>query len=443
MPGQRSLFWPLVILVAGFCLSLISATHYLSARIDRYLSFLPDRALGTLQGYAAEAAQALAEGPDALERWRRQRIEVSPELLVLVDEDRRPLAGQALTERQRRMLGFVRDYDGLMSRRGDGRPTIRVPLPDQSHYLVLRLPEALAPWGQRALLNLLLLYVVPGLLAVLFCVLLYWLLISPLEHLRRQANAMRADPLQSLLPASLARRRDELGELGRSLEFLTLRLRQSVAQQRQLMRDLSHELRTPLSRLGVAAETELPLPELRNRLEREVGNMRELVDSTLELAWLDSVPGRLDCDAVDVNALWDVLREDALFESGWQPERIVAALPQGCQVLGNLNALAQALENVLRNAIRHSPPQGRVCFSAEQADGCWTLCLADQGPGVAEADLQVIFRPFARLNKARPDGDGFGLGLAIAQRQINLQQGHIWAENGEPGLRVCIQLQAV
>lgn len=443
MPGPRSLFWPLVIVVAGFCLSLIGATHYLSGRIDRYVSFLPDRTLDTLQEYAAEASHALGQGPDALVRWRQQRAGLSPELLVLVDEDRRPLSGQVLSDPQRHMLGFVRDYDGLMSRRGDGRPTIRVPLPDKPYYLVLRLPQALSPWGQRALLNLLLLYVVPGLLAVLFCVLLYWLLISPLERLRRQANAMRADPLQTLLPDSLARRRDELGELGRSLEFLTVRLRQSIAQQRQLMRDLSHELRTPLSRLGVAAESALPLPELRERLERETGNMRQLVDSTLELAWLDSVPGGFDCEAVDVNALWDVLREDALFESGWDAERIVGALPADCRVYGNLNALAQALENVLRNAIRHSPVKGRVRFSAARVDDCWLLCLADQGPGVAEADLQVIFRPFARLNKARPDGDGFGLGLAIAQRQITLQQGRIWAENGQPGLRICMQLQAV
>lgn len=443
MPGPRSLFWPLVILVAGFCLCLIGATHYLSGRIDRYVSFLPDRTLNSLQGYAAEAAQALNQGPEALMRWRALRAPLSPELLVLVDEDRRPLLGQALSDQQRGMLGFVRDYDGLMSQRGDGRPTIRVPLPDQPLYLVMRLPASLAPWGQRALLNLLLLYVVPGLLAVLFCALLYWLLISPLERLRRQANAMRADPLASLLPASLARRRDELGELGRSLEFLTLRLRQSIAQQRQLMRDLSHELRTPLSRLGVAVEAELSLPELRERLERESGNMRELVDSTLELAWLDSMPGQFDCEVVDVNALWDVLREDALFESGWGAERIVTELPRTCLVRGNLNGLAQALENVLRNAIRHSPPAGRVLFSAKLADGRWTLCLADQGSGVAEADLQVIFRPFARLNKARPDGDGFGLGLAIAQRQVNLQQGHIWAENGQPGLRICMQLLAV
>ncbi|MEL0166638.1 MAG: ATP-binding protein [Pseudomonadaceae bacterium] len=443
MPGPRSLFWPLVIVVAGFCLSLIGATHYLSGRIDRYVSFLPDRALDNLQAYAAEAAYALEQGPEALARWRQQRAGLSPELLVLVDEDRRPLSGQVLSDPQRHMLGFVRDYDGLMSRRGDGRPTIRVPLPDQPYYLVLRLPQALSPWGQRALLNVLLLYVVPGLLAVLFCVLLYWLLISPLERLRRQANAMRADPLQTLLPDSLARRRDELGELGRSLEFLTVRLRQSIAQQRQLMRDLSHELRTPLSRLGVAAESALPLPELRERLERETCNMRQLVDSTLELAWLDSVPGGFECEAVDVNALWDVLREDALFESGWDAERIVSALPAVCRVYGNLNALAQALENVLRNAIRHSPLQGRVRLSAERVNDCWTLCLADQGPGVAEADLQVIFRPFARLNKARPDGDGFGLGLAIAQRQVKLQQGHIWAENGQPGLRICMQLPAV
>jgi len=62
---------------------------------------------------------------------------------------------------------------------------------------------------------------------------------------------------------------------------------------------------------------------------------------------------------------------------------------------------------------------------------------------VAQGQLDVMFRPFSRLSTARPGGDGFGLGLAIAQRMITLQGGHIWAENLHPGLRVNLVLQNV
>lgn len=443
MPHRHSLLWRLVILVVAFCLSLIGATHYLGKRIDHYISHLPESSLEILRGYAAEAATALQQGPEALAAWRQQRQPLSAQLLVVVDANHQPLPGQELTAQQRQRLFFVRDYDGLMSMRGDGRPMIQVPLPDREGYLVMRLPAELTPWGQRALLHGLVLYLLPAVLSVLFGGLLYWLLISPLEQLRRQANALRANPLEALLPESMARRQDELGELGRSLEYLTQRLRDSVEQQRQLLRDLSHELRTPLSRLRVASESELSLAELRERLERESTVMQTLVNSTLELAWLDSEQPQLSRQQVDIAALWDVLREDALFESGWPPERITASLPANCMVLGNLNALAQAMENVLRNAIRYSPPDGVVCLSAKLEQGHWYLHISDQGPGVPASDLTVIFRPFARLCQARPGGSGFGLGLAIADGMVRLQGGRIWAENTTPGLRVTLWLEAV
>lgn len=443
MPGRHSLFWRLVVLVAGFCLSMIVASDYLGARIDRYTSFLSDEAQAVLAGYGAEAEAALAQGPEALDRWRDQMQRREPGWLTVVDRNLQPLGNQRLSDAERRQLTFVRQYTWPMSRRSPALPLVSVPLVDSGAQLVMRLPERLRPWRSHAALTALVLYVLPVLLSVLFCALLYGLLISPLERLRRQANALQANQLDALLPPSIAGRRDELGELGRSLEYLTRRLRDSIAQQQQLLRDLSHELRTPLSRLRVACESRLPATELCERVERETACMQLLVDNTLELAWLDSEQPRLHCEPVDVAALWDVLTQDALFESGWASERIRADLPDDCKVQGNLNGLAQAMENVLRNAIRHSPPEGRVCLSAERDGACWQLRIDDEGPGVPDSELDVIFRPFARLSQNRPGGDGFGLGLAIARGMVVLQGGRIRAQNALPGLRVTIELEAV
>lgn len=442
MPGYRSLYWRMVLLVAGFCLCMIAVTDYMAQRVDRYLAHLPESTLSELRGYAADAASALDQGMDALNDWRDEHADLSPEILVVVDSALQALPGQPLSEKQRNMLTFLRSYTSPMSMRGGGRQVIYVPMAGREESLVLRLPKALTPWAMRPLLNALVLYLMPALLSMLFCALLYMLLISPLERLRRQANAMRANPLETLLPAELAGRRDEMGELGRSLDYLTRRLRDSIGQQRQLLRDVSHELRTPLSRLRVAGESDLSQSELRERLEHEVDRMQELLDGTLEVAWLDSQPGQLPLEAVDLNALWEVLREDALFESGWASSRIRAELPADCRVQGHLNGLSQALENVLRNAIRHSPPDGQVRIRAQREGGNWLICLSDQGPGVEEAQLEQIFRPFSRLNSARPGDGGFGLGLTIAERQIRLQGGDIWALNGHPGLQIWIRLAA-
>ena len=443
MPGRHSLFWKLVALVVGFCLLLISATREIGGYIDLQTSYLSEPARATLQNYAREAEQAAQKGAPAADAWLAEMTHRERGPILIVDGALQSLGSQAIAPALRGHLRFLRGLDWPMSHRsGDRLPLITVPFESLDGQLVIRLPARFRPWQHLALLNALALYVVPALLALLFCGLLYGMLITPLSRLRRQANALRADDLSALAHPAVLRRRDELGELGRSLQHMTQRLQDSVAQQQQLLRDLSHELRTPLSRLHVAWESELPAAQLRERVERETCAMQQLVESTLELAWLDSERPQLPCESIDLGALWEVLRDDACFESDWAPARIGNELPERCRVLGNLNGLAQALENVLRNAIRHSPADGRIRLGGTREGDCWQLFIEDQGPGVPAEQLTAIFRPFTRLSAERPGGKGFGLGLAIASSMIRLQGGEICAENGQPGLKVKLRLPA-
>ncbi|MCF7202726.1 sensor histidine kinase [Pseudomonas oligotrophica] len=443
MPNRHSVFWRLALPVAAFCLAMIWASDHIDREVSYRNSFLSGAALAELDAYAAEAGQALAAGQPALVEWlgHLQRREAG--LVLVVDRHLQPLPGQAPDADARRLLRFARPYDSPMSRRAGARPMVVIPLPNGERQLVMQLPERLRPWRHQALLVFATVYLPPVLLSVLFCWLLYRQLITPLERLRRQANALHGNRLDPPAPLQLSARKDELGDLGRAIDYLTRRLRDSIAQQQQLLRDLSHELRTPLSRLRVACESALPPDELRERVEREITGMQRLVDDTLALAWLDSEQSTLACEPVDVQTLWHMLGEDACFEAGWPRERIRSDIPPDCRVSGNLNALAQAMENVLRNAIRHSPAEGCVCLSARREGRQWRLSIDDQGPGVAEQQLERMFRPFTRLSTARPGGDGFGLGLAIARGMVSLQGGRIWAENRHPGLRVNLLLPAV
>ncbi|HCG1470135.1 TPA: two-component sensor histidine kinase, partial [Pseudomonas aeruginosa] len=116
--------------------------------------------------------------------------------------------------------------------------------------------------------------------------------------------------------------------------------------------------------------------------------------------------------------------------------RLPCRLGVDCRVEVHLDSLAQAMENLLRNAIRHSPEDGTVSLDGEREGDFWHLRLQDQGPGVAEDQLERIFLPYQRLDDSA--GEGFGLGLAIARRAIELQGGRLWASNGKPGL--CLHL---
>lgn len=94
MPNRHSLFWRLVVLVAGFCLSMIWAGGYVGRQIDRASSYLTQEAHEVLAGYADEARTALQQGPEALEQWLRRMRQRESSWLVVVDEQLQPLGGR-------------------------------------------------------------------------------------------------------------------------------------------------------------------------------------------------------------------------------------------------------------------------------------------------------------------------------------------------------------
>ena len=442
LPARHSLLWRLAGALALFCLLLVSLYADVGRLLLEATSYLPESTRQTLKGYAREAEASWQErgtpGVDAFLQRLQERERI---WAVVVDAHKDSLSSQPLTAEQAQRLDFVRRLDFPVGRPG-GTPTFYIPFAQSEARLVLELPQRLDPRQYNALISLLLQRVLPAILAVVVALLLYRLLIAPLSILRRQAAALSAGDLSARLGPQVTGRQDELGELARTFDHMAERLERTVAFQRQLLRDLSHELRTPLARLRVAGESEQDIDALRQRLGREIQAMEKLVGDALELVWLDTERPSLPLEEVDVVRLWDVLRENASFETGWPVERMPCQLPADCRVRGNLNGLAQALENILRNAIRHSPDGGMVRLAGRRQGEQWVLWIEDQGPGVAEGELETIFRPFTRLSAARPGGDGFGLGLAIARSMVQTQGGRVWARNGEPGLRVHIQLPA-
>ncbi|RON53851.1 sensor histidine kinase [Pseudomonas frederiksbergensis] len=445
LPGRHSLFWKLACLLVAFCLLMI----WLSWSWGRYMEqknlFLSDEARGTLTRYAAEAEQAWEEGKSAgVDAWLQRVGQRETTWVGVIGGDLQSLSSYPLVDREIQRLTFLRGLDWPTSRHTQGLPWLRVPFPKEpgAGSLVIELPQRFLPGQYRVFWRVITNGVIPGLFTLLLCVGLYRLLVVPLNSLREQANAWRADQLNVRLSRHTTNRSDELGELGRAFDHMAERLQSTVALQQQLLRDLSHELRTPLSRLRVASESEQGLVQLRERIGREVDGMQRLVEDTLQLAWLDTERTRLPDESIQIQALWDMLTENACYESGWPASQLHCAVDSSCWVRGHLNTLAQALENIVRNAIRHSPDGGVVSLGGQRDGDFWHLWLEDQGGGVAEDDLERIFSPFIRLDGSRPGDGGFGLGLSIARNAVQRQGGTLWAENTGVGLRLNMRLVA-
>ncbi|MEJ5061534.1 MULTISPECIES: sensor histidine kinase [unclassified Pseudomonas] len=443
LPGRHSLFWKLACLLVAFCLLMIWLSWSWGRYMEERNQYLSDDARGTLTRYAAEAEQAWQMRQHAgVDSWLQQMRQREASWVGVISGNLQSLGSQPLTEKEVERLTFLRGLDWPIHKKG--QPWMRVPFPRDPSVgsLVIELPQRFVPGHYRVFWRVITNGVIPALFTLLLCVGLYRLLVVPLNTLREQANAWRADQLNVRLSRRTTNRTDELGELGRAFDHMSERLQTTVALQQQLLRDLSHELRTPLSRLRVASESEQGLDALRERIGREVDGMQRLVEDTLQLAWLDTERTRLPDEAIQVQALWEMLTENACYESCWPQGQLQCSVDASCWVRGHLNTLAQALENMLRNAIRHSPKGGVVHLGGQRDGDYWHLWLEDQGGGVAEADLERIFLPFTRLDGWRPGDGGFGLGLSIARNAVRRQGGWLWAENTGRGLRMNMRLLA-
>lgn len=270
------------------------------------------------------------------------------------------------------------------------------------------------------------------------CLLLARYLTRPLLRLQEATRALAAGNLDSRALAQVGQRRDEISELAADFDRMAERLGKLLNAQQRLLRDVSHELRSPLARLQVAVglleRDGLPEATL-TRIESEIQRLEALIQQLLTLARLESAQ-EFPLEAVELRELLETVVTDANFEAG-ADDRVILVDSSPVILMANPPLLHSALDNVLRNALNHTP-QGtpvQVRLSAQQHQAL--IEVRDAGPGVPIAELPHLFEPFYR---AAGSSQGSGLGLAIAARAVRLHGGEIRAVN-DGGLRVEIWLK--
>lgn len=271
----------------------------------------------------------------------------------------------------------------------------------------------------------------------------------PIRSLRDAFDAASAGNLQLRLGPVMGRRNDELGDLGHDFDRMASQLDGLISAQRRLLHDVSHELRSPLARLqaaiGLARQQPDKLEATMDRVELESARIDHLVGELLTLSRLESGhSGNLDED-IDLDELLDDILENARFEAGLKQQQVASERHGGGQCKGNPEWLYRAIENVMRNAIKHSPRDSRIELQTalerqDQGPPMLRISVLDQGPGVPAEELPRLFDPFFRGSSAE-GSEGYGLGLAIAKRALQAHHATLQAGNrAEGGLRVDIRL---
>jgi signal transduction histidine kinase len=235
------------------------------------------------------------------------------------------------------------------------------------------------------------------------------------------------------------------------LEARVRELQEADRARRQLLADVSHELMTPLTAMRGYLET-LALPEAvpdAATRERYVGIVTEetlrlesIIGDLLDLARLEDGGGELQRGRVAVESLFSraaARHAQALADKSLQLETRIA--PGADAVDGDARRLEQAVQNLVANAVRHTPPGGRVTLAAEpstSADGfaprAVALSVEDTGPGIPPAHLPHVFERFYRVDTARDQGSGgSGLGLSIVRAIVERHGGRV-SVTSPPGL---------
>lgn len=285
----------------------------------------------------------------------------------------------------------------------------------------------------------------------LLCYLLARYIVAPVVKLRAVTRQVAGGDLSARVGPLLGNRHDELADLGHDFDIMASKIEALMSAQQRLLRDISHELRSPLARLGVALDLlrKRTAPEATSylaRIEREAGRLNEMIGQLLSLSrWETGVDGTRRMP-VDLAALVRDVVEDADFEARGHDRAVELIACEGCETNGTPLLLRSAIENVVRNAVRHTPEGTAVKVSL----GCQrvgeggqaVISVEDAGAGVPEAMLADIFRPFYRVDDARDRGrGGTGLGLAITERAVQQHGGTVAATNvAGGGFRVEMRL---
>jgi signal transduction histidine kinase len=278
--------------------------------------------------------------------------------------------------------------------------------------------------------------------SLLFAALLAWYFARPIRALRQAFEAASHGDLAPRF-AKVGRAGDELSDLGRDFDRMTARLRRLMDGQTRLLHDVSHELRSPLARLQAAIglahqKPERTLASLR-RIERESVRMDKLVGELLTLSRLEAGALAPGAQEIDVAELLYQIVADAQFEASAQGRAVIQEGEAEVTMLGEPDLLGRAIENVVRNAIKHSPAGATVVVAAQATGLRLSIQVLDRGPGVAEGELATIFQPFFRSSGTEKDVEGHGLGLAIAQQVVRQHGGTIVASN-RPGGVLCVYI---
>ena len=445
---MRSLFLKIFLYFLLIILLVSTAVVVLTYFRDQEFPPLPQQSFArqAIAEYGRGAIQSFEqEGIEGLDEFSGKLFSESGIHLLLFDHNSQPLTRQRVPRRMQHMAQrAMRSGEvvfPMMGARNSLASIVHGPS-GKSYFVVISLPERppsqnLVKGVTHGFLGWRLLILLA--ITAVVCYFLAHSLTAPIGRLRR-ATRKFADGDLSTRIGNQVKGKNELAELAHDFDEMAGKIEALVGSQKNLLRDISHELRSPLARLGIALElarqqeSSAAQSKALARIELEAERMNIMIGQLLNLTRLESGVNTVPLQKFDLQELLANLVEDANYEAETRRCQVVYQAPEVAIYSGSPDLLAQALENVIRNAVKYTANNTTVSVDLIAGAENWTIRVADQGPGVPEESLQKLFEAFYRVAAARDrQTGGTGIGLAIAERAIKLHSGSITAQNRPQG----------
>ena len=255
--------------------------------------------------------------------------------------------------------------------------------------------------------------------------------LAPVERIRQATDEITAEQLGRRL--DMPNPNDELGRLAKTINAMIARLQQSFAEIRRFTADASHELRTPISVIRAEAEVAMHQPPdaedfqaLAGSILEECEHLTKLTDQLLTLSREDAGLVPLESQPVDLAPLAADATEMMRPLAEAKQQTLTLDSPTTAIVTGDAERLREVLYNLLENAIKYTPSQGRIEVAVTEQSGMVAVAIHDTGIGIDADHLPRVFDRFYRVDKSRSrEAGGTGLGLSIVQSIVSAHSGRV------------------
>lgn len=414
-----------------------------------------DEAAATLHQQVVEQGKVLADvyrsgGKPALDDALRDTISYADQqtVVALLGPDGRQLKGNLEAVPPALLKSREGYHNALIRLRGQTTPHVAAlvlhQLPGGQWLVSGRIAGEAFAIRDTLERSLLIALVVAGLLGLLCGLVLANYVGQRIAEIARVADRISGHDLSQRVPVSRAN--DAFDRLGRQINAMLDRISTLMEELRLLTDSLAHDLRSPVSRLRSAAHSAAQATDAIEQEEqlgsvvRQADSLMRILTTVLEISRSEAQTGRRQFAWFDISDLAAELAE--MYEPLAEEWGVAVAYDRPAwpvPLFGHRQLLAQAISNLVENAIRYGASGGEIRLRVEPTGREIRVEIADRGPGIPPERREEALRRFGRLDTSRSE-EGAGLGLALAQSIAHLHGGQLLLEDNKPGLLTVLVL---